>query len=345
MTFKNKKEEVIEVELTQFGKHLLSKGKFKPSYYAFFDDDIVYDWEYTSDSQESQNYAETRVLEETPTTQVQVNFSSAENNVNEQVALVREGALGFKEALQQTPEKHYALSAPLGKSSLSSDYSPSWKIKLLGTKFESQNLIKSGDQPNLHIPQLNVEDVVYKTRIGNRGVTSDDNNAVGIGDPGEGGHMEASAGMSDVMPDGTVVEITPEHLILDVDEFNTDTLKENYEIEVFLIETETIDGKQIENLMPLSFLKKSDNIRNGILLDDEEVETYSEDDIDPTYVEHYLDITVDDEVDKQLLCELGYRTDYSRRSYVVVECDESGEIGNREDIYQSTAEPPFGDDC
>jgi len=345
MSFKDKKEEVIEIKLTQFGKHLLSKGKFKPSYYAFFDDDIIYDWQYTSDTVENQNYAETRILEETPVTKTQVNFSSAEDNVHEQVELVREGKLGLREALQQDPEKHYAMSAPLGKSSLSSNYSPSWQISIYGKEFESQNLITQGEQPTLAIPQLNVENIMYKLYLGKAGESIDYGTFRSVGDLGEGGHPGSSALMSRVTQDGSIVEISPEHLILDVDEFNTDVLKENYEIEIFKVETEVINGKSIEKLNPLSFLKKSSNIRDGILLDDNEVEIYSEDSIDSTYVEHYFDIDVDEEIDKNLLCKLGYRTDYSRRSYVVVECDESGEIGRREDIYDSTAEPPFGDDC
>ena len=32
MSFFNKKEEVLEIELTQYGKHLLSKGEFVPVY-------------------------------------------------------------------------------------------------------------------------------------------------------------------------------------------------------------------------------------------------------------------------------------------------------------------------
>ena len=36
MSFFNKKEDVLEIELTQFGKkQLLSEGNFKPQYYAF----------------------------------------------------------------------------------------------------------------------------------------------------------------------------------------------------------------------------------------------------------------------------------------------------------------------
>ena len=41
MEFFNKKEEVIDLQLTQYGKYLLSLGKFKPVYYAFYDDGIV----------------------------------------------------------------------------------------------------------------------------------------------------------------------------------------------------------------------------------------------------------------------------------------------------------------
>ena len=46
MEFFNRKEEVLDVELTQYGKYLLSVGKFKPSFYAFFDDDVIYDTQY-----------------------------------------------------------------------------------------------------------------------------------------------------------------------------------------------------------------------------------------------------------------------------------------------------------
>ena len=50
MSFFNKKEEVIDIELTQFGKAKLSRGIFRPTYYAFFDDDILYDLDYANAS-------------------------------------------------------------------------------------------------------------------------------------------------------------------------------------------------------------------------------------------------------------------------------------------------------
>ncbi len=42
MTFFDKKEDVLDIKLTPYGRHLLSRGKLMPMYYAFLDDDIIY---------------------------------------------------------------------------------------------------------------------------------------------------------------------------------------------------------------------------------------------------------------------------------------------------------------
>ena len=42
MTFFNKKEEVFQIELTPYGRYLLSIGRLQPHHYKFFDDDVVY---------------------------------------------------------------------------------------------------------------------------------------------------------------------------------------------------------------------------------------------------------------------------------------------------------------
>ena len=54
MKFLNKKEQVFDIELTSYGRHKLSAGDFQPKYYAFFDDNVVYDLTYAGGS-ESQN--------------------------------------------------------------------------------------------------------------------------------------------------------------------------------------------------------------------------------------------------------------------------------------------------
>ena len=61
MTFFDPKEEVMDIELTQHGKRLLSKGLLRPTYYLFFDDDILYDASCAGNALESQNAIEKRI--------------------------------------------------------------------------------------------------------------------------------------------------------------------------------------------------------------------------------------------------------------------------------------------
>ena len=60
MAFFDKKEEVIDIQLTPYGKHLLSKGQFSPVYYEFYDDDIIYDIEW-SGIEEAQGQIQNRI--------------------------------------------------------------------------------------------------------------------------------------------------------------------------------------------------------------------------------------------------------------------------------------------
>ncbi len=97
MEFFNRKEDVLEVELTQYGKYLLSVGKFRPSYYAFFDDDIIYDRRYQglppSDSQEETSPTEIQKdsqkrIQETPRIKSQHNFITANKTIKQVEPLV-----------------------------------------------------------------------------------------------------------------------------------------------------------------------------------------------------------------------------------------------------------------
>ena len=66
MAFFNKKQEVLDIQLTPYGEDLLSRGKFKPVYYAFFDDDVLYDASGSAGIIEDQNDVEPRIQENTP---------------------------------------------------------------------------------------------------------------------------------------------------------------------------------------------------------------------------------------------------------------------------------------
>ena len=43
MEFFDKKQEVLEVKLTPYGRYKLSQGRLKATYYSFFDEGVLYD--------------------------------------------------------------------------------------------------------------------------------------------------------------------------------------------------------------------------------------------------------------------------------------------------------------
>ena len=53
MKFLNKKEQVMDFKLTSYGHYMLSMGQFKPEFYAFYDDNVLYDGAYAFISESS----------------------------------------------------------------------------------------------------------------------------------------------------------------------------------------------------------------------------------------------------------------------------------------------------
>lgn len=338
MAFKNQKEEVIEIELTSYGKHLLSKGKFRPSFYAFFDDDILYDAEY-SGAPEEQNNSQTRIMEETPRTSVQVTYTGLETEIESQIEQARSEERSLKDSFQPTKEKHYSLSAPLGRSSNSSDFSPTWDVTLHGAKFKQQLIVStSSGHQILPIPQMNLESLDYLTKV-----ISEDENGGEFGHPQTG--TTNGVTQEEFFDNGNAIMIRHNDIIIEIDEAHTDPLAENYDIEIFMVEDDALTAEEI--LVPLSFMKESSGkIVDGIYVDEEEPTLNSE--VDETYVENYLSILSDKDIDLDDLCRLGYRTDFSKRGHIKVDCGDKQGDSAMGDIYTQIDEegiPPFGEDC
>ena len=81
MSYIDPKEEVISLELTPYGRYALSRGRLAPVYYAFFDDDVVYDTRWITGSllTEDQSEAEGRILNETIRMKAQAAITGREN--------------------------------------------------------------------------------------------------------------------------------------------------------------------------------------------------------------------------------------------------------------------------
>jgi len=371
MGFFDKKEEVLDVELTQYGKYLLSKGEFVPVYYSFFDDDITYDWQYADGADEPQNYAETRILEETPTSRVQYVFSGRETNINKINDKIRHNEITLRDVkVQQTPERHYALSAPLGNSTLTNSFAPAWGVRAWKGKFSKILKYQQGAHQTLRIPQLDMGEIEYKTKV-MQGAPPDEESttqspelsAGDYGTPGSSGELGLATQQYN---DGSYILLLEDPVLLEFEEANTPCLRENFDIEVFLVQEEEDSNiktpgleaskqNKTERLVPLSFIKEVSNIKNNILLDDKDVDWQRHGaDLDGSFVENYFQILVDKEINIDILCEAGIRPDTKRCGAYTsdwLRCpDNNGSRTRRGDpsvsgLYDSDAKPPFGDDC
>ncbi len=82
--FLDKKEQVIDFQLTPYGKHRLSVGQLKPMYYAFFDTGVTYDSQYAGFN-EVQNKIHERIKTETQFIEGILLFEEAENTTPQSV--------------------------------------------------------------------------------------------------------------------------------------------------------------------------------------------------------------------------------------------------------------------
>ena len=133
MTFFNKKQEVMDVQLTRFGKNLLSRGAFKPVYYQFFDDDIIYNIERLGTT-EDQNDSETRIKDGIRL-RTQHTSVGLETSFEEQKKLIEVGQRGtfLKLKRQAEPlERDKLLKYPLANYKVASQDAPFFVLKSLG---------------------------------------------------------------------------------------------------------------------------------------------------------------------------------------------------------------------
>jgi len=250
MSFFNKKEEVIEMKLTEYGKRKLELGRLNPTFYAFFDDDILYNTD-AAGFTEAQNDADRRIRFDTPSLRVQKSTTGAETRVNqflEEVSdplrevdssgqyVISENSVAFVNAFQDTPQfaqKFFLGSDPLGTSDLKTQYAPAWHINALAGEISSSqyyqtvNLTSSnaglGDGIVRNIPQLDIT-IDYKTFY-----SSDDEI-----DDFAGEEAERIVRLTQDNNAGVALYMQENYLVLDVVERNSDNLKDNFEIEVFL---------------------------------------------------------------------------------------------------------------
>jgi len=286
MEFFDKKEEVIDIKLTQFGRHMLSKGKFKPTYYSFFDDNVLYNVD-KAGLTEAQNDSEQRI-KETPTMHPQISFTSLEKEFSQNYNLVLSGETDpVSQELQRTADKHYSLVDPIGSKDVNSEFVPSWTVQYLngilsGTSDYMTLTGKNGGSSIQFIPQL-------ETQLQIDVIDIEASSADFELDEAEDGFLESNIAI--------VSDENQQFVLLKVAESNGFFQKKNFDIEIFEVQEENQDGVITETLRPLAFKKPSENLTEVDFVDEDTPTS------DTTHVDYYFDVLVDDEIDDDVLCE------------------------------------------
>tara|TARA_R100000008_G_C3585837_1_gene172199 strand:+ start:1181 stop:2218 length:1038 start_codon:yes stop_codon:yes gene_type:complete len=343
MTFFNRKEEVLDIQLTQFGKHLLSKGRFKPYYYAFFDDDVLYDAKFGGITTEIQNETETRIKEETPRMKTQYVFSGIESEISRDLQAQRERAvlddsldrnLPVLTTIQPEADLHYSNATPLGSAKVGSNKHTAWRVNFLkGELSGSTDVQTNTKQPVQTIPQLNTE-VLYRTFVRQEAEM-------------EVPHLHDDNEFS--FDDGTFIDMEEDVIVLEIEEANTFLANSEFEIEIFKVEDEYSNGQLTgrEILIPLKFQddigKSYDITENNIYVPRRPSEEMAPP-VDRTNVEYFLDMDFDSQIDQQLMCQLkpADKTQglFSRRAF---ECADDVDENQRTNIY--APEQEYEDPC
>jgi hypothetical protein len=260
--FLDKKEQVYDLKLTSYGRYLLSTDKFDPVYYAFFDDNVLYDGAYAGIT-ESQNDIHERIKNNTQYLEGLVLFQEVEQPSN----FVEDGTINyFKSDITPTmefPRKdtfHY--DAMIGDAYLEGDtnVAPAWKAVTLSGRITSSSVedVKNREK----IPQVNLE-VNYFKQIFDVNI---------IDDEFDNEYLRSAINTSPPFSDNKVIKLIADDVMVYVEELNTALLTKNFDLEVFEIHFNAITSSCVDcgltasdGLMRKFFNNNPASIKGGYL--------------------------------------------------------------------------------
>ena len=262
--FFNQKEEVINIELTPYGKEQFSKGIFSPAHYAFYDNSIIYDGAYANII-ETQNQITNRIANETPKLLPNTKFTSSAGSVYSLMTA------NDKDSLAQNVSSSAPFIRALGSSDPNSVFAPAWNIEVLDLSNVGLNEGVSYKMDNT-IPQMSATLFIdyEETEI-------------------EGQEQ------------GIYNLIDSDTIFLDIQELNTIFKSNgNFDIEVYASGTNKIESlgfinRESQDFRNLSSQTNPYTLSNTLNGNNQEI-VKNFPILDETYVEFYLDISVDSEI-------------------------------------------------
>ena len=319
MSYLDSKEKVLDLQLTPYGKFLLSIGKLKPVYYAYFDDDIIYNSTKAEIVNEGQSLIEPRIQEETPRFSAQTTVDGIETDfvtrkeTFETIEAIADTFAGIDnlseeetlEFFKRIPEPAIKTlrDQPIGRYKNSSGYAPAWNASFLKSRLSSSSdfLEISGSKGKsfYNIPQLNV-DIRYTNQRNSSAFNSKFIPEVFVDeyDPDELGFMAKKLGLKDEISflrfkNGSSIFTVKDFVAIRLEESNTNFEKQNFEVEFYEVYE---DSEGEEQLIKRKFYKDysqfaEDSINSSI-------------GADKTSVENDFNLFFDGDIDPEVMCPL-----------------------------------------
>ena len=279
MAFKNKQQDVIDIKITQFGKRELSRGRFKPHSYRFFDDDIVYDIA-RADRSEHQNDTEDGIKQAIRNETLHISTGIEEDFELETRALDDKNIEIYKETkkIQLEQEKESLLRYPLCNYEINSEDSPAINIKLFDSVF-GEGVGKSSTQAMLgiDIPKIFLTSSYTLSRDTREQIQIDLENipeAIRRRMENTEEHLNLIEPTVQYL-DGSKISMSSQSAIFEVEEENVYFKKHNFSLEIYeYIEIEDASGTRREVLV--------------LIDDEEELEALFEVEVDNEIIDERL---------------------------------------------------------
>jgi len=230
MAFLDKNEDVIQIRLTQFGKTLLSQGAWKPAYYQFFDDSVIYDGA-RAGLTETQNDIQQRI-KIAPITETRYVNHSLEDRFEIETKKIEEEKRSTFLTLrknQKVQEKEGILKNPISKCSLGSQVAPLFSLNCFDAPIDTTTGISyiTSSASSMRIPQFNInasykliQDLTKQT----------DTISEDLYDPET---YISMASQKVKFLDNTTIEIEPEDLAILLEESNVPLVDDGFTVEFF----------------------------------------------------------------------------------------------------------------
>lgn len=231
MAFFNQKEEVIDIKLTQFGKNALSRGAFKPVYYRFFDDGILYNSENGYFS-EHQNDTEKRILEETPRLKTQHMSYGVETQyfVDDEAIKNREKPRFEELRKNVNPDiQEKILKYAIGDQDITEVQSPSFSLRSMDAPLIEKEEVKYLDIDGItkKVPQLDLRPEFSLTSTLH---SLDESTRITDEE-----HFDLTADKV-MFKDGVEYSLEKQSIVIDIEELATFYGLENFDIEIYEVQ-------------------------------------------------------------------------------------------------------------